>query len=646
MLRALTMYGPDASASETFGPIALGRDLARLLPEDRYDHQPLVGAGGRYALVADLRLDNRDELAADLGVSAGQAAMACDTQVLLWAVERWGVGAVERLVGDFAFALWDAERHELALARDRFGHRPLFYHRAGRFFAFATMAKGLHALPEVPYAANAERVIDLVALLPEEGSASVFEGIERVEPGCVLTVSEDGVASRRYWRAPSRLLRLKRPEDYQEALREVFDKAVSAQLRGTGDVGSQLSGGLDSSSVTATAARLLAGGERRLIAFTGAPRAGYDVPDAPHSYGDETAHAAATAALYPNIEHVVVRTPPASVLHNIDRLMLLYETPPPNLPNQRWMGAIRDAAKARGLKVLLTGDMGNMTISFDGMQLLNELFWSGRWLRLFQEGAALERAGHRSWLGVAAQLFGPMTPAPVWRWLVRGRTVAGETLTTYTALAEAVARSPEFLRKARRRGYDIGLRPRSDALGKRLLVIGRSDVGVLRKGNLAGWGLDQRDPTADTRVLDFCLSVPTEQYLRNGVPRALVRGAFADRLPAMVLDERRAGRQAADWHEGLEAARADLETELRRLSADASARRVIDVDRLSAAVEDWPTGGWRRREIEARYQFALLRGVSAGFFMRKVAGGNEMSVDACTRYKREWRQEQARGLYE
>src|SRR5262245_19306417 len=306
MLAVQKLYGPDHGAQWSDSAVALGRRLMRVLPEDAFDCQPLIGGGGRYALVADVRLDNREELTEALRIPAPQASALCDAAILLAAIERWEDASLERVVGDYAFAVWDGARRRLLLARDPLGKRPLHYHRASKFFAFASMPKGLHALPDVPYAPDEDRIAEFLRLAPETGTKSYFLGIERVEPGHVVTVTTEGLATRRHWQPSKRQLVLRRPEDYSEAMRDLLDQAVSCRLRGTGDVGVYLSGGFDSGAVAATAARLLAPSGRRLIAFTGAPREGYNGPAPANRIIDEAPYAAATAALYSNIEHGVV----------------------------------------------------------------------------------------------------------------------------------------------------------------------------------------------------------------------------------------------------------------------------------------------------------------------------------------------------
>ena len=217
MLSVQEVYGPHHGAQWSDGAIALGRRLMRILPEDAFDRQPLVGGEGRFILVADVRLDNRDELTDALRIPASQARTLCDAAILLAAIERWDEACLERLVGDYAFAVWDGARQRLLLARDPLGQRPLHYHRGKKFFAFASMPKGLHALPEVPYAPDEDRIAEYLMLLPETGSQSFFRGIERVEPGHIVTVTGNGLGTRRHWRPKTQRIELHGPEDYSDA---------------------------------------------------------------------------------------------------------------------------------------------------------------------------------------------------------------------------------------------------------------------------------------------------------------------------------------------------------------------------------------------------------------------------------------------
>jgi asparagine synthase (glutamine-hydrolysing) len=135
-------------------------------------------------------------------------------------------------------------------------------------------------------------------------------------------------------------------------------------------------------------------------------------------------------------------------------------------------------------------------------------------------------------------------------------------------------------------------------------------------GALAAHGVDLRDPTGDIDVVSFCLGVPAEQYLAEGVSRSLVRRAMWAILPPHVLANRRRGMQAADWFEKLERRKPAINSEIADLARSALARRAIDFDRLQTALRNWPSGNWEKRRVIEEYQLALPRGLAVGRFLR------------------------------
>lgn len=616
MLRAQAVYAPDApSRCHADGRIALGRRLNRRLPEDAFDTGPVVDAAGR-VLVADVRLDNREELGRALGIDAADARRLSDVAILSRCLAHWDEAALDRIVGDFAFAWWDPSRRRLLLARDFLGQRPLHYHHGRGLFAFASMPKGLHALPQVPRAANAQAAADFLAHIPETGDESFFEGVAKVPPGHVVRIDPAGMTTRRTWTPDLSPLRLPSAAAYAEGLRERLDVAVASRLRGAdGRVAAHLSGGLDSASVAATAARLLddAG---HVTAYTSVPREGFA---GGRRLVDEGPLAAGVAAFYPNMEHVRIRAGATSPLDALGRNAFLYERPYLNLCNGVWIDAINDDAKRRGLHVMLTGSAGNAGFSFDGMPRFAELLRGGRLPALAREAVLALRRGTGGGT-IAAATIGPFLPHGIWSAInrVRGR---GDDLASYSAIRPAAA-DAALAARAAARGVDFGYRPRRDAREGQMWLLGRVDFGNYNKGQLGGWGLDVRDPTADRRLVEYCLRVPADQYLSDGVPRALARRAMTDRLPDAITRETRKGYQGADWYEGLSAARDQLRAEIAGIARDPAAARLIDVDRLARLVDDWPTGSWTADETIESYRLATLRGVSMGHFMRTAAGTN------------------------
>ncbi len=608
ILGAQSIYGPHAQDMEERGGIAFGRCLFRLLPEDRFDRQPLTSSDGRLLLVADVRIDNRAELLATLG-DPDSGENRSDADILLAAWERWGAGTLQRLFGDFAFALWDMAEQTLTLARDPVGQRPLHYHSGSGFFAFATMPAALCALPQLRSEPDAERLAQFVADLPHSGSRSFFAKVSQVQSGSMVTVTRQGVDTFRYWQPDPAELRLPRAADYAEALVEQIDRATSAQLRrAQGRIGTHLSSGWDSSAVTAAAAGILARRGEGLVAFTSAPREGFDGPVPRGRIADESAAAAETAARYANIEHHIMRPDGTGALGLLERGNALAQHPTGHVCNNMWWSAINRTARDRGVSVMLTGELGNHTISAGSFAELAGLVGKGRWRSWRREAQAVARRGDIGWRSILAASLGPFIPEWLYLALRRlGGFGAGDGASDNFVGA---AWSAEMARQRRGAGWDS--RPPGDPKKLRLDLIRLADPGNFRKATLAAWGIDERDPTADRRLIEFCLSLPGDMLLRDGVRRPALRAALANRLPRAVLDQRLRGSQMADWYEQIpQAAVAEFAHRL-RLDRFVS---LIDPAEVETALGTWPRQGWAEQRVIARYRMKLLRTLSAAQFL-------------------------------
>lgn len=190
MENILEPYGRDAQHIWHEQGTGLLRTLCRITPEDAMDRQPLKSGDKNRVLAFDGRIDNRDELADKLDIHPRQARLMADSAFVLKTFQKWGDECLDHLLGDFAFAVWSPKPRRLFLARDPLGHRPLYWHKTSRFFAFATLSKGLFAIPEVPRQLCEERMADYLALLPMKGPESFYKDIYRVEPGHFLVLED------------------------------------------------------------------------------------------------------------------------------------------------------------------------------------------------------------------------------------------------------------------------------------------------------------------------------------------------------------------------------------------------------------------------------------------------------------------------
>jgi asparagine synthase (glutamine-hydrolysing) len=211
--------------------------------------------GGEYVLVYNGELYNTEDIRRDLIARGCRFKGWSDTEVLLAAYIEWGGGCVDRLNGIYAFAVWDAGRQELFLARDRIGVKPLFYSRKGNSFLFASEIKALLAHPLVSTRVNREGLAEVFALGPARTPGhGVFSDIDELRPGCCMRVNRNGAAIRQYWALDSH----SHEDDFERTaarVRELVCDSIERQLVADVPLCTLLSGGLDSSAIAATAAR-------------------------------------------------------------------------------------------------------------------------------------------------------------------------------------------------------------------------------------------------------------------------------------------------------------------------------------------------------------------------------------------------------
>ncbi|MCU1312928.1 MAG: asparagine synthase, partial [Acidobacteriaceae bacterium] len=557
--------------------------------------------------IGDLRLDNREELCRELNLAPDQS----DDQILAAAWQRWSFNLVHHLTGGFAIACWDERTQTLFLARDHSGERPLHIARTigSGGFAFASMPLALCALPAVGHQLDLPRLAHHLAVVAPTDSLTFFRGVERLLPGHWLKVNAAGVEIRRYWHpCDAKAISYQRDEDYIEDFRERFDRAVACRLSDAQGLASELSGGLDSSSVSSTAARLLAGRGERLTSFTAVPQPGFDGTALLGRFGDEGPAAAEVAALYPNIDHVLVNAAGADLVETAARAARLSGQPTFNPTNHLWLHAILDGMRARRLDVLLQGVTGNATISFGGLIGLSDLFRSLRWIALFRQARELRAAGYTSWRGAAAWATGAAVP----EWV---RRLYHPEMRHFSFAYSPVhpARAAEYQLPEKALATFYGVEESSASVRRQYYEY--YDPGLPNGAAAAGWQIEQRDPTHDKNVYEFCFGIPIEQYLVGGQSRSLIRRAMQGRLPEATLRRTLRGLQSADWYLVIGAQRSRLAAELRRIAHSPMVQHVLDVPRLQHLLDTWPASGYQDPKIHESYHLALTRGIAAGSFI-------------------------------
>lgn len=594
MLSGLRRYGADGESCANLHAAAMGVVYGCRTPEDQFDRQPIAIPGGRYTLIADCRIDNRSELVAALSLG-GAASRLSDAALAAHAFERWHVASFDRLRGDFAIGIWDDVERRFIVARDPTGAAPLFVHASDGVLALASMPGALHVIESVPRRANTRFITNAIRDGGMFEAASFWDGIGRVLPGHFGYLDRDGLKQERYWHPPQRRMRGGSFDDYVEGLKEQVERAVSRRLRGETAVATHLSAGLDSGAITGAVARMLGDGGR-VVAFTAAPREGFPAQN-DIRIEDEVPLAAATARLHANVEHVIVRPAPEWATSAIETVFEYWQAPSTNICNLGWSEQINEAAQARGLRVLMPAALGNLALSYGGEQIFSDPMAQG------------------DWAGLATNILSSLhSPIDVTRAFAR---MARDALKRRFRPAQA-GRSWAYF-PGTEAFADVILEPTYREILMR--SVARADRGSMNKGTWGKWGIDIRDPSTDRDLMDYVASVPLAMFRKRGIERALIRAAAVGWVAPEVLSERRRGLQSADWYEQVAAHRDWLHDQLDAIADHEDAARMVGIDRLRTILAETPDD-WRDLRVVAHHRHALLRGISAGHFIRRASGAN------------------------
>jgi asparagine synthase (glutamine-hydrolysing) len=619
MANVLTAHGRDRQKILTKGNAGFVFCLHKSTPEDAFEVQPLVLAD-RFVMLFDGRIDNRAELGNILGVSASDLNLTPDSMIALRLFDRWGERAFEKILGVFAIILLDLRDGRLLCARDHIGLRVLHYHRSAGRFAVATAPEALFALSWVPRILSKEALADGLAGRWLKSEPTYYQDIFRVLPGYTIHVHGTTFLKRQFW-DPEGIADVRFPNDhdYVDAFKERLNDAVRASLRSSRPPCATITGGLDSSSIAVVAADILASSNNKLNTFTAVPEAGFTRDDLRGRYSDETPYVRAIAEFNKNIvPHFITqsRDPiPEKIADLVRSTSVLGGT-----LNCLWAFDMYAAVRSAGHNVMLGGEGGNTTMSYHGYGLFTELLLTGRWLKLFEE---IRSSGYRWRRHIRQMIIRPLVPLPLFRKYKQWRRGQNPPWHDYSFMNPEFAARIQVLDRAAREGepFDTpALRdPRLGRIGEFRVYCESADWFAMVRSR---FGIDFRTPAFDRRLVEFCIGIPEDQYLRKGRDRWLIRRAMEGRLPDLVLKKTKYGTQAADWYPRLTRQRNLIVEEVKRLAENPEVASILDMQRLNAILSTWPDGQPSEYSLEETHMLAVPDTLHAAYFIESATKKN------------------------
>ncbi len=564
MVEVLAHRGPDGAEMWLEGAIGLGHRMLWTTPESLLERLPWVSSGG-CVITADARIDNREELIATLAMGDRPAEKITDSELIVAAYECWGDRCLDHLLGDFAFAIWDPHQQQLFCARDHFGVKPFYYYAQEGQFIFASEMKAILALPQVPRRINEVRIGDYLSMAMEDQTITTYQDILRLPPAHQMTVSSTGLQLQCYWSLnPTQELYLESDAAYAEAFQRIFTKAVRCRLRSTFAIGSQLSGGLDSSAVTCVARQLLVEAEQAPLHTIS------NIFDT-ITECDERPYIQAVLAEGDLIPHYV-QADEVGPLTDVKEIWQ-YEDEAFTGPNHYLPWGLNRAAQQHGLRVVLDGFDGDTTVSHGLLRLL-ELLDQGDWQTFVQEAEAIaprldlsaqaviqsyselhlqqlaKQGRWRAWIWAARQLnkycrglpqhlllrtgLKPLIPhrlKQLWQRLRSGSSSARSMPWINPSFARQIGLEQRIQAQGQSSDPPLTVREeqwRSLTSGVRTYVLEQMDRYA------AACGLEMRHPFMDKRLIEFCLALPAQQKLDQGWNRIVMRRALTGILPEVI----------------------------------------------------------------------------------------------------------------
>lgn len=529
MLGKLATRGPDGSNLWQDGPAALGHAALHSTPESLHETLPLHHAPSGCTITADIRLDNREDLITALSLPTDR--IIGDGEITLHAWLKWGEDCPNHLLGDFAFVIHDARRGLMFGARDQTGMKQLIHaHVPGRVFAFASEPEAVIRAHGIPRRINKARIADFLEDYLEgiDYTSTFFQNVFRLPPAHRLTVTRDRLTISRYWTlTPGPELKLRTDRDYAEAFLETFTRAVRARLRINGPAGSMLSGGMDSGSVVAVAARELAArGQGPLHTFSCLG------PD-PETCVETRTALAAIAGVPGLLPHVADYTQLDPFMDDLIRLTRGVAEPFDAhmvLPRMAYLMAHRE-----GLRVVLDGVGGDNALSSSGR--LTRLIRRGHWLTAWHEAGGMAHYWRWHRKGFLRQAIRQALVPDAARHLRRRWQDWREDDTPDRGLL-----GPDFAREiglANRKRAFRNLRPpgirsaaeaRAAAFTHTFEIVGRERYDRVA----AEQGIEPRDPYHDRNVAELALRLPDAQVGGGGWHKMIARRAMEGLLPDEV----------------------------------------------------------------------------------------------------------------
>jgi len=518
MAQALQRFTPDGTTHWQQDKIALAANLLKTLPEGRHELNPVVNDNkAQLSIVADVRIDNRDELCQLLNIDKKVMSSLSDLRLILMAYQQWGDQCAAKLIGDFAFAIWDQSKQRLFCCRDVFAQRPFYYYHSKDWFIFSSDLDAILALDIIPTTLDEGFIADQIGGLHLYSNNTPYHEINCLEAAHSLVLENQQISYHKYWQPDLNYqINYARKEQYVERYLELFTEAVHCRLVGEGPIASFISGGLDASSISAVAASLLQDKDKTLSFYC-------------HVLPEEESNPAEDEKALDQILALKAGISVTWISRDLfDEEQLKQDDNEGQSTSNPFMLTSLKLARQQGSAVFLCGFGGDQIATCHAHNLAYWQLRYGHYAAFYQHAKVIARERKKPVLRIIAGLLWHFHP-------FQSQTASEKKI--HEHLFDTCVYNPDFAQR-------INIM----AMARTANRFSRGTLGSFRESmwkdlseginphnqsaaTFTRAQMEARHPMYDRRLVEFCLAVPPEQHRQGVLGRQLIRRAMKGILP-------------------------------------------------------------------------------------------------------------------
>lgn len=501
-------------------------------------------------------------------------------------IKKYKDDAPKYLLGEFSFVYYDFNSNIIYLCRDHIGKRTLYYYFTNGILFFSTTINMIVKASNCKFLPNDRWVNDFLAIdglaQVSECNETIYKDIFQVGPAEIIKIENNVFNSKIYWNPTKniKILKLDSDEEYKRAFHNIMNQIIADYTNTDANVGVMLSSGLDSSTVSVFASQNLKRRGKKLYTYTSVPLKSYSSHRDKYFKVDESKEVIELSQLLGNCTTKFCDSEGLNSFENIDEFLRILEFPYKAVQNTFWINNIISKASKDGCKILLNGQYGNATISYgDFFVHLISLIKSLKVVRAKNEIDCYCKKNR-------------IRKKNLVKYLV-SNTILQKFKFKYSrnVMFDGVLNNKDILEtyNTYRRFKKLNLNSKFQGIYdlkkmKKILFnrIALSQLGEMETKFSLEYGIVIRDPTRDKRIIEFCLSLPTDQFVNCGVDRRLIREYMKDYLPKSIVDEKdHRGLQSADWIFRLKNNWNDIYKEMVKSCKCSYINKYIDIEKLN-----------------------------------------------------------------